>query len=209
MDDCKSLSTFDLFTIIQTFANNLYIPDGTNTEANIWTHRILPAILNNDNLKQIQPSYNVWLPFTLQLATLGHFDQPLISRVLSTAYLDKYINRKDINILDLHKVLVLYQTVAMQPNVDMTFVERKSIEKVFKRYADQMPSCDIQADLIEHVGRACVLTNIRSKYMHLIPTLVKINKTTRHLERFSDDIVRDADGFVSLDSIPCGENEEL
>lgn len=198
-----------MFTIIQAFANNLYVPEGTNTEDNIWAQQILPAILNNENMKQLQPSYNMWLPFTLQLVTLGHFDEALISRVLSTAYLDKYINRKDITILDLYKVLVLYQTVAMQPNVDTTFVEPKLIENVFKRYADQMPSCDIQTDLIEHVGKASVLTNIRSKYMHLIPTLVKINKATKHLECFPDDIVRDADGFISLDSVPCGENEQL
>lgn len=209
VENCKSISAFEVFTIIQAFANNLYTPSSTDGSNEIWSNRILPAISNNDNIKQIDPYKTSWLPFALQLVTLGHFNQELIARVLGTKYLNNYINRKATSALDLYKILILYQTVAMQPNINIDGIDATLIDTILKKYSNEMPSCDIQLDLIDHIGRACVLTNVCTKYMHLIPTLVKINQQTKHLERFPDDIIRNENGFIPLDAIPCEDNEVL
>lgn len=206
---CRTMTSFELFTIIQAFANNCFIPESQESNENVWKNRILPEILANENLIQIEPSSNVWLPFTLQLVILGHFDQTLISRVLSTSYLNEYLRRKDLSALDLYKILILYQTVAMNPDTDKTALDSKMILKVCQRYTEQIPTCDIQTDLIDHYGKSCVLTNVRTKFMHLIPTLMIINKETGHIEKFPDDIERDDNGFILLDEIPCLENEVL
>lgn len=206
---CRTMSSFELFTIIQAFANNCFIPESQDGNKNVWKNRIVPEILANENLIQIEPLSNVWLPFTLQLVILGHFDQSLISRVLSKSYLNEYLKRKDLSALDLNKILILYQTVAMQSDTNKTVLDSKMILKVCKRYTEQIPTCDIQTDLIAHYGKSCVLTNVRTKFMHLIPTLVIINKETGHIEQFPDDIQRDDNGFILLDKIPCQENQVL
>lgn len=214
VDGCQSMSSFEVFTIIQAFSNNYFIPQTTNDndiddKGKFWSEKILPALLKNEHLAQIQPSNYVWLPFTLQLAVLGHFSQELISRVLSESYLKAYTNRKDLSIKDLYKILVLYQTASMQPNLDMTDVDVNKISEICKTYMEQTPPCDIQLDLIDHLGRECVLSNVRTKHMHLIPTLVKLNKETGQFESFGEDLRRDKDGFIPLDTVPYGKNEML
>lgn len=202
------MSSPNVFTIIQAFANNCYVPESDENE-NIWSERILPSILANENLAKVQVTSNAWLQFTLQLVVLGHFDEKLISRVLSTSYLENYLKRKDLSTLDLHKILILYQTVSMRSDIDLSFVDSKMITGICKRYTNQCPSCDIQGDLIDRLGKLCVLTNVRTKHMHIIPTLVKINKETGQFELFSRKIARDQDDFISLDDIPCDKNELL
>lgn len=197
----------DLFIIVQAFANSGFVPQAAANNENIWSHRVLPAILNN--VKSTQASKFTWIPFTLQLAVLGHFDQELISRVFNTTYFDSYLSRNKLTILDLYKLLILYQTVAMNPNIDINHDSKLKMIDVCKRYMEEMPACDIQLDLIEHVGRACVLTNVRTEYMHLLPTLVKVNKQTGHFEKFPSEIGRDEDGFIPLEAVPCEANEVL
>lgn len=202
------MSPFEIFTIAQAFANNCYIPESSE-ESGIWLNRIVPAILANENLANIQSNNYVWLPFTLQLVILGHFNQELISRVLCSSYLEDYLRRKNLSAHDLYKILVLYQTASMQSNIDVTDVDKKTISKVCKKYVELLPSCDIQHDLIDHMGRKSVLTNVRTKHMHIIHTLVKLNKETGHIELFPDEIPRDSDGFVALEDVPCKDNEVL
>lgn len=211
MDSIQTMTSNDLFTIVQAFANAGYVPQTVASDKNIWSDRILPAIMNTIELAQLHPSSPTWLPFTLQLAVLGHFDRELIARVFESNYLNEYLNRDKVSILDLYKVLVLYQTVAMQPNMDainQTDVKVK-IADVCKRYVEEMPSCDVQLDLIDHIGQSCVLTNVRTKFMHLLPTLVKINRTNGQFEPFTSQIIRDKNGFIPLEAVPCDTNEIL
>lgn len=209
VNGCRTMSSLEIFTIIQAFANNSFTPESDDDDGKLWMDQILPEILANENLARIDQSSRVWLPFTLQLVVLGHFDQQLISRVLSESYLKTYLERKDLDTLDLYKILILYQTVAMQNQTNTTSIQTQAIQDICRRYAEQMPSCDIQLDLIDHYGKSCVLINVRTKFMHLIPTLVKINKDTGHFERFSDDIPRDQNGFILLENVACPENEVL
>lgn len=209
VDSIQTMGAIGIFTIVQAFANSGFVPQTTANDQNIWSERILPAILNNVNLTQLQSSNFTWLPFTLQLVVLGHFDRELISRVFASSYLDSYLNRNRLSILDLYKILILYQTVAMHPNIDINQELKLKMVDVCKKYMEEMPPCDIQLDLIDHIGRACVLTNVQTKYMHLLPTLVKINKQTGHFERFPNEISRDENGFIRLDAIPCETNEVL
>lgn len=208
VDSCRTMTSFEVFTIVQAFANNFYVPEHPE-DSNIWSNRIVPAILANENLAKIQSNNYVWLPFTLQLVILGNFNQELISRALGSSYLESYLSRKDLSAHDLYKILVLYQTVSMQSNIDLSTVDKKTISKVCKRYNDLLPSCDIQLDLIDHLGSKSVLKNVRTKHMHIIHTLVKLNKETGHIELFSDEISRDEDGFVPLESVHCKDNEVL
>lgn len=208
VESCQTMTSFEVFTIVQAFANNCYIPESSEC-SDIWSKRIVPAILANTNLAQIQPNNYVWLPFTLQLVILGHFDHELISRVLSPSYLESYLSRKDLTAHDLYKILVLYQTASMQSNINLSAVDKKAITKVCKNYIEQLPACDIQLDLIDHLGRMSVMTNVRTKHMHIIHTMVKFNKETENIEQFSDEITRDIDGFVSLEDVPCKDNEVL
>lgn len=209
VDNIQTMDASDLFIIVQAFANSGLIPQTAANDENIWSERILPAILGNVNLTRLQSSRNMWLPFTLQLVVLGHFDRELISRVFNSSYLDNYLNRNKLSILNLYKILILYQTVAMHPNIDINQDLKLKMADVCKKYVDEMPSCDIQLDLIDHVGRSCVLTNVTTKFMHLLPTLVKINKQTGHFEQFPNEISRDENGFIPLDAVPCGTNEVL
>lgn len=207
VDNIETMCATDLFIIVQAFANSGFVPQAASTNENIWSDRVLPAILNN--VKSAQTSQFTWIPFTLQLAVLGHFDRELISRVFNTTYLDNYLNRDRLTILDLYKLLILYQTVAMNPNIDIDQDAKLKMTDVCKRYSEEMPACDIQLDLFEYVGRACVLTNARTKYMHLLPTLVKVNKQTGHFENFPNEIGRDENGFIPLEAVPCAANEVL
>lgn len=200
------MSSPNVFGIIQAFANNCYVPE---SDENIWSERILPAILANDNLAKVQATSYTWLQFTLQLVVLGYFDEKLISRVLSSSYLESYLKRTDLSILDLNKVLILYQTVSMRSDIDLSFVDSRIIDDICKMYTDRLPPCDIQEDLIDRLGKQCVLTNVRTKHMHIISTLVKINKKSGHFEPFSQNIVRNQDGFISLTDIPCDKHELL
>lgn len=209
VDSCRTMSASNVFTIIQAFANNCYVPEKEDSNENIWSERIVPAMLANENLTQFLPNSFAWLSFTLQLVILGHFDQQLISRVLSRSYLEINLNRRELSTLDLQKVLILYQTVAMRTDIDLTSIDPKMISGICKKYNEMLPSCDIQQDLIDHLGKMYTLTNVRTKYMHLIHTLVKINKQTGQFVQFSDKISYDADGFISLDDISCAENESL
>lgn len=206
VDICRSMSPISVFTIIQAFANNCYVP---NDPENIWSERILPALLANEGLVKIQADSYAWLPFTLQLAVLGHFDEKLISRVLRPSYLDTYLKRKDLSVLDLNKILILYQTVAMESGIDTSFVDSKMVSDICKRYNEQRSPCHIQEDLIDRMGRASVLTDVRTKHMHIIHTLVKLNKETLEFETFPRTIKRDQYGFIPLADIPCGQNELL
>lgn len=207
VDNIETMCATDLFIIVQAFANSGFVPQAPANDENIWSDRILPAILNN--VKQTQASKYTWIPFTLQLVVLDHFDSELISRVFNTTYLDGYLNRDRLTILDLSKLLVLYQTVAMNPNIDINDDSKQQMIDVCKRYMDEMPACDIQLDLVEHIGHSCVLTNVRTKYMHLLPTVVKVNQQTGHFVKFPTEIARDENGFILLEAIPCETNEVL
>lgn len=209
VDSCRTMTAFEVFTIFQAFSNNCYIPENPEGTDNIWSDRIVPAILANKNLTNIATNNYVWLPFTLQLVILDQFNQELISRVLSPSYLEDYLSRKDLSSNDLYKILVLYQTASMQSNIDISSVDKKMISKVCKSYIEKLPMCNIQLDLIDRMGKMSVLTNVRTKHMHIIQTLIKLNKKTGHIEQFSDDITRDEDGFVSLDDVSCKDNEVL
>lgn len=208
VDSCRTMSSFEVFTIIQAFANNCYTPECPD-DNDIWSDRIVPAILANENLAQIQSNNHVWLPFTLQLLVVGHFNQELISRVLNPSYLESYLRRKDLSALDLYKILALYQTASMQSNINLAAVDKKVISRVCKSYVERLPACDIQLDLIEHMGRKSVLTNVRTKHMHIIHTLVKFNKTTGYIKEFTDEIPRDEEGFIALEGVSCKDNEVL
>lgn len=202
------MTASQVFTIIQAFSDNCYVPEKCDNKGNIWSNCVVPALFKNENLAKIQPNSNAWLPFTLQLVILDHFDQELISRVLSRSYLQNYLNR-NIDTLKLYKILILYQTIAMNTNIDVSSVDLKTISSVCKRYNEQLEPCDIQQDLIENIGEDFVLTNVRTKYMHLIHTLIKINKQTGRFQQFSNNIRRDEDGFISLDDVSCSGNESL
>lgn len=212
IDDCRTMSAFEVFTIIQAFSSNCFIPSSSEGDHRAWHDSILPAILSNEHLARIDLSKNQWLPFTLQLVVLGHFDQKLISRVLSPSYLDNYLKGQKLTALNLYKILVLYQTAAMQPNIDLSCVDKKMIYNVCKQYTQdpQLGTCDLQLDLMQHIGKSCVLTNVRTKYMHIIPTLVKFNKKAQRFEEFViNDSHRDQHGFISLESIATNANEVL
>lgn len=210
VENIQTLRADSVLTIVQAFSSCNFIPQTADNDTTMWSERILPALLNNRNLTERNPSQSSWLLFTLQLAILGHYDQELISRVFSSAYLDSYLTRDKLSILDYSKILILYQTVAMQPNIDLDQVDlKKKMSNLCQRYVDEMPSCDIQLDLIDHIGQSFVLTNVRTKYMHLLPILVKINKQTGHFERFANEFGRDKDGFIPLERIHCEPNEVL
>lgn len=209
VDICKTLTAPQVFTIIQAFSDNCFIPEKSDYNNNVWSDCVAPALYGNKNLTKISPNSNTWLPFTLQLVILNHFDQELISRVLSRSYLQNYLKRDNMTTLKLNKILILYQTVAMKSHIDLSSIDVKTISDVFKRYKDECYHCDIQKDLIQKLGKDYVLTNVRTKYMHLIPTLVKINKQTKLFQPFNNEISRDEDGFISLDDVSCTENESL
>lgn len=191
-----------LFTIIQAFANNSHIPFKEET----WFAGILPAILSNTNLQSIKADSRFW--FTLQLMILGHYDENAIKIVLNSNYLNEFLARKGISTMDLHQILIFYQTAAMQSTNNISLVDTKTIINIFKCYAARLPVCHIQKALLEELGPDRILRNVKTKYYHLIPTLVKMNKKELHFESFAE-MDRDANGFVALEDVTCGENELL
>lgn len=194
-----------LFTIVQAFANNVY----EFTDKDIWSTQVVPAIINNENLINVPSTSRTWMHFTLQLMVLEHYNQKLITRVLSSPYLDTYLNNDNLTLLDLHKVLILYQTAAMQPGIDVNCVKQKVINEVFEKYAKKISSCEVQDLLMQEIRNGFAISNIRTKYSHLIQTLVKINKSTMDFEHFPGDLPRDENGFVSLDDVPQSKDELL
>lgn len=209
VDICRTITHQQLFTIVQAFANNCYIPRNPIDYDKIWSDKILPTLLSNENLTQIRPDNATWMQFTLQLAILGHFNKELISRVFSKSYLQTYLSRKDLSVLDLYKILVLYQTVSMRSNADLTGADTKTISDICKRYVTEIPACNIQLNLLTQFGKQMVLTNVRTKHMHIIHTLLKVNKKDGVLQLFTEDIKRDTDGFVALENVPCNDDEML
>ncbi|XP_031625241.1 uncharacterized protein LOC116341948 [Contarinia nasturtii] len=206
---CRTMNSFDVFTIVQAFSNNCYIPKEPDSNGNVWSDQILPEILANKHLAQIEANNATWMQFTLQLMILGHFNKELISRVLSESYLQAYLNRKDLSTLDLNKILILYQTVSMQKDIELTGVDTKTISSICKTYVDKIPPCKIQSDLIDHFGDEIVLTNVRTKHMHIINTLLKVNRETGQVGHFANEIRRDIDGFIALEDVPCNDNEMI
>lgn len=196
-----------LFAVVQAFANNCHIPQSVENP-NMWTSDILPAILSNKHLTAIEPTSHIWLQFTLQLMTLGHFDQQLISRVLKPAYLNAYSNRKHTSALDLNKVFILYQTAAMNPNISLNMNDKKFLEERLYKYTTHT-ICPIQKALIEELGSDYILTNVKTKYSHWMPTVMKVNTDSWTLQRIPDNFRRDDFGFVAFDDIECGKNEKL
>lgn len=197
-----------LFTIVQAFANNCFIPE-SNDGNYTWHDHILPALLSNEHLNHVSATSYIWLPFTLQLMILGHCDPKRILHVLSSPYLEEYLNRKNLSALDLSKILILYQTASMQPNVDLSSIDKNSIDNLLVKYKSNVPPCNIQMHLSEYFDKNFVLTDVRTKFAHWIPTLMKIDKKTLDFLSFSDGLGRDQHGFIPLDSIPCKENEIL
>lgn len=197
-----------LFTIIQAFSNNCFTPesiDGSYT----WNNHILPALLSNEHLNKVSSTSHVWLPFTLQLMILGHYDSKRISHVLSARYLEDYLNRKNLTALDLSKILILYQTASMLPNMDMSSIDKSSIDNLLVKYRAKVTPCDIRMHLSQYLGENFVLTDVKTKFAHWIPTLIKINKESMDFVHFSDEIKRDQYAFALLNDIPCGKNEQL
>lgn len=211
VDCCKTMNLHSLFTIVQAFANTCYtskVEDDTRYDSDIWSTEIIPAILQNENLSKVSPTSSVWLQFTLQLMILDHFDQELITRVLSTSYLNNYLKNRNENPLDLYKVLTLYQIAAMRPGIDVGCIDKNVLNDIFVKYADLTSKCEIQK-MLSQADNNLALINVRSKYSHLIPSLVKIDKNNMFLVPFSSNLPRDEYGFVSLDDIPCSANEQL
>lgn len=203
---CQELPADKLFTVVQSFSNNSYIPK-TTENPDIWSKELLPAILANEQLSTIDTSSIIWLQFPLQLMTLGHFDQKLISHVLSSSYLTAYLNRPYCSRLDQSKLFILYQTAAMNPNISMDAVDKDLIEETLYKYT-QHQKCLLRSEL-EESEAGFILSDVRTKFLHWIPTLMKINTETWTLQRIEDNYQRDKYGFVALDDVKCEENEKL
>lgn len=196
-----------LFTVVQAFANNSHVPR-PDANPNIWTSDILPAILSNKHLTAVEPNSHIWLQFTLQLMTLGHFEQKLITRVLKPAYLNSYLNRKHTSSIDINKVFILYQTAAMNPNISLNGVDKKFIEGQLHKYSTHT-ICPIQKALLQELNADFFLINVKTKYSHWIPTLMKINTDSWTFQSIQDNFQRDENGFVAFDDIKCGEKDKL
>lgn len=111
---------------------------------------------------------------------LGHFDQNWISHVLKSSHLTEYLNRPNGSLFDLSKLLILYQTAAMNPNISMDAVGKHLIEDTFYKYT-QETKCLLRSE-IEQSEAGFVLSNVRTKFLHWIPTLMKINTETWTLQ---------------------------
>lgn len=205
---CRTMNLQELFTIVHAFANNGCLPK--SVDYSIWKSHILPNIMKNQNLAKMPPTSRKWLQFVLQLMVLDHYEQDLIDRVLSKEYLDKYFHNNERSLLlDYYQTLAVYQTAAMRPEIDLNCVQKNVLEEILSSYTARAGHCEIQEALIQLTGSDFVVTNVRTKYYHLLPTLMKINTKTLSFQRFSVNLRRDNKGFVSLDDIPCAGDEQM
>lgn len=207
VDYCRTMDLGSLFTIIQSFSSNCYVPEPIENR-NLWTNDILPTILQNEQLASTHTNNPHWLHFTLHLLTLNHFDEKMITRVLSREYLTAYLNQSKTQGLDLSRILIIYQTAAMNTNISLDSVDKRYIGELLQNY-ESRSVCWIQKSLIEALGCDYIVRNVSTKYSHWIPTLLKINTSTWTLEKVPANLARDALGFVQLDDIKCEKNEKL
>lgn len=92
-----------LFGFINCLANNNYTPDPKQ-----WTE-----ITRQISMNPILDAKNAALPWTkvcLELASLGYYDDRLLSRVFSKPFLDEFLSRPD-NTLDYLQLLTLHEAV--------------------------------------------------------------------------------------------------
>lgn len=205
VDSCRTMGLKNLLTIIQAFASNFYTQCNENENEKLHSV-ILPTMLSNEHLTSINAEARVWL--ALQLMTLGYFDQKLIKSAFNSNYLDQFLCRKNIPLVDLLKVLIFYQTSAMNSPDNISSIDENQITAILEIYVSRLQPCPIQTSLIEELRTDLVLTNVRTKYSHLIRTLVKVNKETSMFVPFPE-MKRDSSGLFPLDDIPCKENEVL
>lgn len=92
-----------LFGFINCLSNNNFTP-----EPEQWNE-----IRRQISLNPILDAKSFALPWTkmcLELASLGHYEDEVISRVFSKEFLDNYLARED-NVLDYLQLLTLYEAV--------------------------------------------------------------------------------------------------
>ncbi|VVD01464.1 unnamed protein product [Leptidea sinapis] len=95
--------TNNLFGFINCLSNNNYTPDST-----VWDE-IKQQICQNPIL-QVDSASLPWTKVCLELASLGVYDDKLLSKVFSKQFLEKYLAR-DNNTLDLIQLLTLNEAV--------------------------------------------------------------------------------------------------
>lgn len=206
---CCTMGLQELGTIVHAFAYNGCLPE--SVDLRIWENQIVPNIIINENLANVPPSSRLWLKFVFQLMTLDHYEGDLINRVLSREYLDKYFstNNERSLLLDFYQALAVFQTAKTRPEIDLSSVHEGVLEEILSCYTAQVGDSKIQQALINQIGSDFVVTNVRTKNYHLLPTLLRMNTKTMCLEQFPTNLQRDDKGFILLDDIPCAEDEKL
>lgn len=206
---CRTMDLMELCTIVQAFAYNGCLPE--SIDIRIWKNQILPNIIRNENLANVPPSSRLWLKFVFQLMILDHYEQELINRVLSRQYLDSYFsnNNERSLLLDFYQTLGVYQTATTRPEIDLSSVQESVLEEILSNYAARVGNSKIQEALIKQIGSDFVVTNVRTKNYHFLPTLLKMNIKAMCLEQFPTNLQRDDNGLISLVDIPCAEDEKM
>lgn len=207
---CRTMGLQELCTIVHAFAYNGCLPE--SVDIGIWKNQIVHYIMKNENLANIPPSSRLWLKFVFQLMILDHYEPDLINHVLSREYLDKYFsnNNNERSLLnDFYQILAIYQTATTRPEIDLSSVQKNVLEEILSNYTSRVGDSKIQKALIKQIGSDFVVTNVKTKNYHLLPTLLKMNTKNMCLEQFPTNLHRDDKGFISLDDIPCAEDEKM
>lgn len=210
---CRTMDLQELFTIVHAFAYNDSVLEFL--DKSIWKNQIISNMMKNENLANVPPLSRIWLKFVFQLMILDHYEQDLINRVLSREYLEMYFSNNNNNnherslLLDFYQTLAIYQSATTRPEIDLSSVQKSVLEEILYEYTSRLGVCKIQQALIQQIGSEFVLTAVRTKNYHFLPTLLKMNTKSESLEQFPTNLQRDDKGFISLDDISCGVDEKL
>ncbi|XP_013190958.1 uncharacterized protein LOC106135256 [Amyelois transitella] len=95
--------TNHLFSFINCLSNNNYTPESDQWE-------LLRRQISNNPVLDARNAALPWTKICLELASLGHYEDKLLSRVFSPEFLKEYLSRED-NTLDYLQLLTLHEAV--------------------------------------------------------------------------------------------------
>lgn len=174
-----------------------------------WSTILWPAIRLNPLYQELDRSIN-WMTIACLLASVGFYDDHLISAILNPLYLKNRFAKDALNISYI-EFLELFQNCTLNSNtcgVQLAEIDNELMAKAISINL-QNRNCPFQSRLQEIFGADMVVSSVRTNLGHFIQHIMKFDCTTGKLAPFDDDCQSDEDGFVRLESISIAENERL
>lgn len=170
-----------------------------------WWEKIMPGMMENIRVRNLNPNNATWLQFTLQLILLNHVEVDLVERVLHKDYMTAYLGHSKFSDTQYLKLVILYHEACHHGKCA---IDHEYLQTLVGDYLTKQSNNPLQSALTTKLGPDNCIFNARTKYGHCIQNLVKFDIEKRQFVPF-DEVQRDSFGFAELNKISRTSCERL